>query len=226
MFNKQYATILALAEKHFGLKPPFNKEVLKKAFRNAAKSLHTDVAGETANDELFSEMKRTYDSIHELSKSLNRIFSNGESKEPITTIDGTHLWELGLGLGPTVNGRDCEECEHQGYLKRFGKQKEYCTNCDDNGIVPREFPCRVCSGSGKFTQARTKRVVDCRVCKGSGIFKHSHQKQWCPECSGTKMRLVESEIEVYFEKCTRCSGTGEIKIYNPVIPKGRLFAGQ
>jgi len=210
-----------LVQRYFYLALPVSIEDLKRAFRNRSKELHPDAGGD---HEEFICMKQVYDLVMSMSGVPGIIRSNGTSKETCTT-DGTPLYELGLGLGPTKNGKDCPRCDRRGYTVQFGIAWKVCTECDEFGRVPRmsTVNCKYCGGTGKFTQRRSGRVVDCLACKGTGKFKRVDyvRMQLCPKCCGTKTIHGKSE-EKFYHKCFECNGTGEIQIHNPVILKGTI----
>ncbi len=226
---------IELLHTHFLLSAPVAFEDVKKKYRQESKRLHPDAGG---SEDAFKALSGAFDGLKQLYQIGSRLFdaepleevAEGEPKPPSmprTTIDGTPLSELGLGLGPTTNGRDCPHCEHRGYTITKEHSHGRCTKCGGKGMQPREYPCNACSGTGKFTQARSGRVVDCLRCNGSGKFQHPHFKEWCTACHGSGRTNTARVIKIYVMKCWNCKGTGEIEIWNPVIPKGRLtFTGQ
>jgi len=92
---------------------PFTRNEFKSHFRSACKRLHTDTSGGDTKDK-FIAMKDFYDRLCDQNPSW--AFSDGGVKEP-KTFDGDLLSELGLGLGPTKNGRDCDTCHHKGFVE-------------------------------------------------------------------------------------------------------------
>ena len=212
----------ALARKHFGLVLPVEFIILKKAYRDTSRKLHPDVEG--GNEELFKEMYSAYEYLASLQRcpGVFTTDADGESSAPTTTVEGIPLSELGLGLGPTTNGRDCESCNHNGYTTGHGYHYVICQECDERGMMPRKFPCHACDGSGKFTQRRSERVVDCKRCNGTGQYKHQFLTVPCSYCYGSKTIRVEKTDSIYYNRCWKCNGTGEIMIFNPVLPKGAL----
>ena len=211
------------AKEFFCLELPFSLYELKRAYREAAKKLHTDTSGseETKND--FIAMKECYDFLIALAKINPSLLSeNGDGKTNLTTltIDDAPLYKLGLGLGPTKNGIDCSECNHKGYTEHFRVgYTTTCPTCNGIGEVPLIRRCRHCNGSGRFTQRRSRREVDCRACGGSG--KSIPDMIPCPKCFGEGLLYGKTD-QVDYRKCYHCGGTGETEIYNPVLPKGRL----
>lgn len=219
---------------HFDFEAPVAFEDVKKKYRQESKRLHPDSGSPDCSEEAFKALSGAFDNLKQLYQLGSRLFdaepleevAEGEPqppKMPRETVDGTPLSELGLGLGPTTNGRECTRCEARGYtiVKEHGKSK--CTKCNGSGGQPREFVCNACYGSGKFTQRRSGRVVDCRVCEGTGKFKHNFLKEWCAACDGTGRASNDRVTHIYAMKCYECKGTGETEVWNPVLPKGRLF---
>lgn len=202
------------AAETMGLTLPVSLTEFKRAYRSAVKSLHPDNK-RTGDSEAFIKIQQAYELL-----SVTPEAFEGAPPSSIMTADGTPLSELGKGLGPTTNGRICPDCEGNGYetLEGFGSWK-VCENCI-GGRVPRVYPCRPCKGTGKFTQEKSGRVVDCRVCKGTGLFRHPRITMNCPVCDGTA--TVKTPGNVVYNICWRCKGAGEVKIFNPVIPKGAL----
>jgi DnaJ-class molecular chaperone len=150
---------------------------------------------------------------------------NGPISRPVdcyTTTDGSSIFDLGLGLGVTKNGRDCPRCEHRGYTISHTFGYKPCTTCDKDGMsfLETKSRCRYCKGTGKFKQKHSGRIVDCLSCKGTGIFTH-RAPMICLACYGRKRVYGQTESQVY-EKCYECRGTGEIEIDNPVLRKGLL----
>lgn len=224
MNEGQAADLLRL---HFGLDAPVAFEDVKKRYKQESRRLHPD-AGGTAEHfralcEAFNYLKRLYELGSDLFNAEPAGSANGEQrspKMPRETVEGIPLSELGLGLGPTTNGRPCAHCEQRGYTVTKEHARGRCQKCSGSGRRPQEYPCVPCSGSGKFTQRRTGRVVDCLVCDGSGKRKHPFLVDRCSGCGG--LGTIERVARIYAMKCWECKGTGEIKIWNPVIPKGRL----
>lgn len=210
-----YDSQILAAANVFGLTLPLSLTEFKRAYRVAAKTLHPD--NETFGDaESFIEMQKAYELLAKTPEAFE-----GAPPSTITTVDGTPLSELGKGLGPTTNGQICPECDGNGYesTEGFGSWK-VCDRCI-SGRVPRTFTCRPCKGTGKFTQKNSGRIVDCRVCKGTGVFHHPTLTMDCPICGGTATVRIPGQ-NVSYHICWKCKGAGEIKIFNPVIPKGAL----
>jgi DnaJ-class molecular chaperone len=228
----------ALASYHFDLDLPTSSISLKKAYRRQCLKLHPDVGGDAR---LFKEMQAAYNELMTSEHILSVIDGEAEyTKEVVggTTIeDGTPLTHLGLGLGPTVNGTDCPECKHRGYQTSVQYQYATCPSCSGAGRTSSE-PCRACKGTGKFTQERSRRVVNCRVCSGTGSVKFKKPTRspysylnffdllgiakMCSRCHGTGTLPIIESAKTMYHRCHKCSGTGELPMWNPVIPKGML----
>ena len=89
------------------------------------------------------------------------------------------------------------------------------------GLGPLENgrPCAACKSQGY------RRVNDAEVsaCPSCGTSRWNRARSWlrflCRECGG---RGWISRPTVRYERCWECRGTGEILIFNPALPKGRL----
>lgn len=220
----------------FCLSAPVAFEDVKKKYRKESKRLHPDIEG--GSEEKFKALSNAFDGLKQLYQAGSRLFDadplgdevadeDRPPSMPRETVDGTPLSELGLGLGPTTNGKDCTDCDSRGYTITTEHGVAKCKKCKGSCQQPREFPCRACGGSRKFIQRRSRREVACRVCEGSGKFKHPFQTEWCRNCHGTGRGSSEKIVRIYAMKCYSCKGTGETEVWNPVLPKGRLnFAGK
>jgi hypothetical protein len=221
---------------HFDFEAPVAFEDVKKKYRRECRLLHPDVEG--GSESAFKAFGGAFDNLKQLYQNGSPLFDaepleeivEGEPqlpKMPRVTVDGTPLSELGLGLGPTTNGRECLHCEQRGYTITKEHAKGRCQKCSGSGRHPREYPCRPCRGSGKFTQRRSGRVVDCLGCNGAGKFRHPFQKEYCAVCHGSGKAPTDRVANIYAMKCHDCNGTGETEVWNPVLPKGRLiFTGK
>jgi DnaJ-class molecular chaperone len=182
--DRQFYDPYLVLEKYFGLQVPVTEDALKGAFRAQVKKLHTDVSGGDTKSQ-FVEMKAAYDYL--VAAKICSRNENGAIPEGLTT-DGTLLSELGLGLGPTKNGRDCTQCNHRGYQVR---------------LVYDSVVCPSCKGATRKTNSRRFWGLSCLTCYDTGRISTATQK-------------------TTYERCYHCKGTGEIEIWNPVLPKGSL----
>lgn len=206
--GKQLAALL------LGVVLPVTAEELKQAYRIACKKLHTDTSGSEATKDRFIQMKQLYDQLTSL--KLDWIFKDAATTELRTSM-GTPLSELGLGLGPNKNGRDCEHCQHKGYTEQMIEGYQPCPWCF--GGWTRTQPCRRCDGKGRYMRNGVDKG-ECFGCKGSGTYR-SPSLIRCQVCRGTGGKYVPAGTA--YHVCYYCQGTGEIEIFNPVIPKGRLL---
>lgn len=140
-----------VAERFFDLKLPITSmDNLKRAYRVAVKKYHPDTKSPQASEKSFREMKEGYDFLM-AAQDNPYFFLGGVSFRPeFETSQGDLLSKLGLGLGPTTSGRECDHCN------------------------------------------------------GKGHGKDSYLNK------------------VFFHTCSYCEGTGEIEMFNPVFPKGRI----
>lgn len=210
-----------LARTYFKLELPVTSVELKKAYRQRCLELHPDVGGDERE---FMEMQAAYATLTS-SGYVEQLFSKEkEFKETKTTMDGTPLAELGLGLG-AENGTDCPECGHRGYVKFEPSAYMECTTCKGIGLEPGIETCSACRGTGKFTQERSRRVVTCRVCQGRGFTRKpalwSNLTEVCSKCRGIG-RILRPTGAVQYVKCRKCEGKGEIPMWNPVLRKAAL----
>ena len=172
------------AHKFFGVQLPVLSTVLKSAFRAASKRLHTDVGG--SHDE-FVAMKATYDAIQKMGLVVQTDGIQSPNGSPLEIYaDGTPLTELGLGLGPTINGKPCDACGGRGYNPYSHQMMMQCS----------------CS-RGNFR-----------------YWQHG-----CPKCR-FRGEYPIGKPQTRYARCGVCEGTGEIKIYNPVILKGAMTQAQ
>lgn len=221
---------ILLLQDHFSFAAPIAFEDVKKKYRQETKRLHPDAGG---SEEAFKALSSAFASLQELYQRGSHLFDaepmdekSGEVKPvsmPRKTVDGIPLSELGLGLGPTTNGRECPQCDQRGYtvVKEHGRGK--CQKCEGLGHQHCEYRCRFCQGTGLFTQSHSGKEVPCRKCTGTGTYVHPFNTQRCTVCYGSGKGASDHVTNIYILKCYECRGTGEIEVWNPVIPKGRLM---
>lgn len=223
MTNK---ALSSLAETYFGLTLPVNSVDLKKAYRAQCMKLHPDVGGDARD---FKAMNEIYKRLTEEDVIAYTFASESEFRGAARTVDGLLLSELGLGLGPTTNGVDCYACKHKGYLVAYNKKRVRCSLCNGLGVEPFIVACNACKGTGKFKQARSKRIVECRVCNGSGEYRRlspARRMHNCRRCHGNGEMYVADTSSKYYVKCHTCDGTGELPMFNPVLQKAVLSLGK
>ena len=226
----------------FGLKRDYSMQELKVAFRQVASKTHPDVGG------IREEFERAMSFFYTLSNQCTNFGKrpDGSIIEGDKTIEGRKLVDLGKGYPIAENAKTCEACKGKGYTS-FRKEcdKKYQT-CDDcNGIGLFSYPCKKCNGSGKYSR-HGKVIGECNLCEGSGRFYPENKRPWwlrgpysankyipgtmkfgipCKKCGGSGQVWVPVMSDKLFHSvCYMCDGIGEIRIFNPVLPRG-LFVG-
>ena len=195
-----------------GCKLPLTHEALKAAYRNAVRRLRPDLANNKQNDEEFIHMKDLYSALLD----QEPIWAFVDSLPLTKTVEGTPLNDLGLGLGSRKNGTDCKDCNHKGYTEHHPTGYQRCSWCFAGFAYSQ--PCLRCSGTGNGP----KQVPNtCPQCLGRGIKEFSRVVR-CGQCDGSGGKQIK-EKAVEYHTCYKCLGTGEIEIFNPVIPKGFLI---
>ena len=201
---------------------------LKAKFRKLSFICHPDTGGK---EEQFKELAEAYVMLLDVTHTV--------WTEKDETVDFIPLLNLGKGYPITVSANTCDICDGAGY-KTFHETKNIrttCPSCDGAKLV--RHPCRSCSGLGYYRNPRTnKNVGECEMCHGSGWFyPQGKRTRWfesgvfipgtfrngieCSTCSGRGTVVDYTEIECkYHVKCDACDGVGEIRIWNPVIPRG------
>lgn len=228
----------AIATTLFGLSLPLTLDQLKKTLRAKQAQHHPDKnpGQEEAAAEQFKAIMIGYEKLVKCMAA----FSESDFTEHTTrTEDGRLLSDLGIGLGPLVNGVDCTFCNHKGYSITFEKSWIVCDDCDAEGNPFIVKTCLDCKGTGKFA-LRSKRVVECRNCQGKGTVKIKKKSQArpmyrsifgdfygfngprCESCWGTKKKEVDDKLKPHYHTCGNCKGSGETRIFNPVIRRGAL----
>lgn len=220
----------AIAFTWFQLKVPITLEQLKTAYRKQALILHPDKGGATAE---FQAMQEAY---HKLTSCMAVFDEPQVERDRLHTEEGDLLSDLGQGIGINFNARPCERCDQKGFTVTFEQVKRSCQVCDENGISYTAKQCPDCKGIGKVRTRKSKQVVQCRVCLGKGKVKvrRAYRADFqtvgrlknegfaCPECHGFKTALFDDDAKPIYSTCRDCRGAGAIRIFNPVIPKGRL----
>ncbi len=199
--NNDISHYTKLAFVYFGLSLPLSDSGLKKAFRRESLRLHPDKGG---NSEQFIKMNDAYKALSSAIGVIPDVSKSYVVLDRTKTVEGFPLSELGLGLGPTVNGKNCSDCDHKGYRTRHGSSYQVCAFCTD-GWTYVDGWCRDCGGTGKFKQQRSLRIVECRKCKGTRVFR-STRRILCLVCFGTATIWKDDETEHYV-KCSTCRGT-------------------
>ena len=211
-------TLVTLAKQYFDLKLPIEATDLKAAYRKKVKDLHPD-RNENDTTVMFQEMQAAYTKLSE-SEAILEVTGNASA-----TIEGISLADLGTGLSLVVNSVPCEYCQGKGYSTEVGSRFVECTDCDTMGLALKT--CPQCRGSRGFTTLDGSHIT-CRSCDDLGTVPNKGDFNWferfwsklCSSCNGTKRKTVP--YGQIYRRCYTCKGLGEIQIFNPVIPKGRL----
>ena len=186
------------------------KEQAKSTWRFWVQKLHPD-KGEGGNAKALIELNEQFKT------KMAELESN-------VTESGLDISELGQGLGPTKNGAKCEHCSGKGYTVHVSKTGETCPFCRGRGRARMPILCRSCSGTGTFITKRGFKVK-CKTCSGTGVFRWKIVD--CPYCFGMgEMWFGPRKEKKTLEKCYKCEGTGEIELFNPVLPKGMIMKGE
>lgn len=204
-------------ERFMGIKLPTTLEVAKRVFRKRAVSEHPDTSKHPEASSRFIRLKEMFKYLEE-----GNFLEDNEAE--LLTQDGIPIATLGKGLGPNINGKDCESCDGKGFTSyKKIDHPETCDNCKVDFIGFRmvcSYKCKKCQGTGKFKENRS-----CFTCSGTGWFFPKNSRStyinMCEKCRGSRVMYI-TEAKKTYEKCFTCKGTGEIRIFNPVIPKGLL----
>jgi len=231
---------LAEARKILDIEDEFSPRQLKSAFRRSSSIKHPDVGG---SQEDFIALMQAFELLKPLAGAT------GDDVAELVTVEGTPLADLGKGYPITTSAKTCEGCGGRGYKSFRETKREWgdCPHCGGSGLV--RYPCKHCEGTGQYKHPKTKKVVgECRRCKGSGWFYPYNRRPTtrfsffaprrryvpgtdkegipCRPCNGSGRGLQEREGEKpYYTVCTRCEGVGEVKMKNPVLPRGFLAGG-
>lgn len=225
----------------FGLEREYSMQELKAAFRQIASKTHPDVGG------IREDFERVMSFFNVL---LNHCTNFGKRPDGTLivggdkTVEGHKLVDLGKGYAITESAKTCETCNGIGYTSfRREDHKEYrtCDVCNGTGIF--SYPCKKCGGYGQYIR-NGKVIGECNLCGGSGRFYPENKRPTrgffdtikyipgtmkrgisCKKCGGSGQIWVPVMSDKLFHTiCQQCDGIGEIRIFNPVLPRG-LFAG-
>lgn len=190
---------------------PFTETELKSCFRALIKEEHSDISSDKNSKEKSQKIISAYNELKNLATIEKKI--NGD--HVVVKRDVEDLFDF---------SQPCSSCQGMGY--HIQHQHKHCS-CDiSRSWSPYSFmvsthrtgyktlKCFPCNGTGKF-KLKSGREVECLKCKGEGKFRVK-----CKFCKGMGYLLEEIKVE-----CGTCEGTGrvELKVYNPVIPKGAIL---
>lgn len=229
---------------------PYSLVELKAQFRKASMFMHPDCGGSDDKfvrlTEAFDVLKEkacnvscfniggepvTIDGV--LLKDLGKGYP---LSEPAKTCDMC----LGKGYksfkGEIEKKEECKVCAGTGIFfvpcKKCGGDGKY-KNLKTKQVIG---DCNLCGGTGRFyppfrphMPSKTTRFN--RLFSMMNDFRAKYvtlkngnrvQVNHCRECGGNGYRnqIIEVERDGVFLKCDQCKGVGEIKMWNPVIPRG------
>ncbi len=205
-----------------GITLPIPLNTLKTTFRRRSREEHPDVS---KHPEATSRFARLNEAYNLLLKDPTALEFTKEAARKLMTEEGFLLADLGKGLGPKTNGRPCEFCDARGY-RGYKADRVPCPDCREVfvNIFQRAwaYKCRKCSGTGRFKRDG-RDVGECFACNGtsfhlSGTGSRSNS---CRTCHG-RQSVDDPRGRTRYVRCTTCKGTGEILVFNPVLPKGLL----
>lgn len=211
------------ASRIIDIKLPTTANALKSAFRRRSRQVHPDHSIAVDAKTQFQALAAAYEFVQ-----LQRdwiLCDDGSANSPAQCVDGTLLSDLGQGLGATVNGRPCEPCSGKGFQSYHDDLFAYtpCKDCRTRWLTVFraviEYRCRRCGGDGNFKR-HGKAIGPCKGCSGNGWIKAKTSSNHCVTCKGAGK--IKNEGMLLHNKCSNCKGTGELLVFNPVIPKGLL----
>lgn len=201
---------------------PSSKLEIRKSYRRLAFMRHPDRGG---SEEGFKELTSAFELLKDLGTEE---IEEGVAKESRATLDGTPLRDLGKGYPLTEHARSCDTCLGKGY--RMYSERRICYACRSTGYKL-EVACKKCSGTGVFK--KDGRVIGkCYACDGKKVVNqnvHSipfFRRSMCEVCDICKGEGIVNNPTAHFIKCDDCSGVGELKMWNPALPRGYLHAGK
>jgi len=225
------------AQKELGIEDTFTKTDLRKCFRRRAFDAHPDSGG---SEEAFTILQEAY-------TTLKKFVVADETDEEARATNGMKLSELGKGYPLTESAKTCETCGGFGYRDYQVDQPQHelvtCMHCGGAGLL--RYKCKWCE-SGTYRHPKTGKLMGpCRSCKGTGWFypynkpergRYHHKVVYipgtkkqgvpCKYCAGRGERHeFTGATQTVYQLCMTCDGVGEIKMWNPVLPRGFLAKG-
>lgn len=202
-----------------GLLVPAEMGEIQKAFRRLAMDSHPDRGGNIGR---FEEVKNAYELLCATPEAV-RIGKN-DAARIVKLSDGTPVKGLGRGFPITETATSCEECGGRGFVLQQIPVTSNCTACKGTGWLT--VACRFCGGKGCAGCRNTGKFVPFKVyCRKRGVepspWEFCPPRLECVECKGTG-KILNGRTEHRTFKCSRCHGVGEVKLFNPVLPRGQL----
>lgn len=218
-----------------GLDEEFTQRDLRKAYRIMSMQFHPDRGG---TSEQFETLTKAYGALK------SRALKDGVKSDE-QTVEGVPIEELGKGYPLTVSAVECDVCKGKGW-KGYAEIKEVevvCPKCCGEGT--HWYECENCGGTGDYITPHTNTITGrCYKCDGTGRFYPKYRRNTlfdrffkvvmikdkpiqvniCLNCNGTGKTKVKKRLDNAMKcKCQECDGIGEVKIYNPVLPRGYLI---
>ncbi len=205
-----------------GIVPPVPLNTLKTTFRRLSREEHPDVSKHPQATRRFAQINEAYNL---LIKDPNVLEFTEEDAKKLETVEGIPLAKLGKGLGPNTNGRPCTLCDARGY-RGYKADRIPCEDCKRVFLniftEAWAYRCRKCKGTGRFLR-NGKDVGECFACKGNCWHVSRSRSNDCKSCRGRRS-IEDPKGRMFYTSCEHCKGTGEIMVFNPVLPKGLLGA--
>ena len=228
---------ISTAAEILGIELPTKIQIAKKAFRNLAMFFHPDKGGDP---DKFRDIKQAYQTIEDHPETLS---VDSEVEILQRTVNGVELSTLGKGYNLQTSAKQCDNCEGVGFHILHEPRAVDCPSCNATGW--KHVACSRCGGSGKGNA----KMPICPQCKGSGSFvphdmavkkgmkpksfgfndlyglfgtgRHWPDNHYCNNCGGTG-NVLDQTGKKYAVTCSECKGIGEVKMWNPVLPRGLL----
>ena len=202
---------------------PTTENVIKTAYRRRARQEHPDISKAQDATARMARLIEAYEWVISNCELEHVVGNTSNGKGFVLTECGRKVVELGLGLGPLKNGTPCPECNAKGYRAIHSRMKD-CPDCkmEEYGFLHLEklFRCKRCGGDGVF-KINGKAKGECYGCHGSDWYKPKNRYARCYTCGGLG-RVEDRSGAPTYHLCMKCDGTGELEMWNPVIPKGLL----
>ncbi|GAA4706109.1 molecular chaperone DnaJ [Brevibacillus fulvus] len=214
-----------------GVSKDAGADEIKKAYRKLARQYHPDVNKAPDAEEKFKEVKEAYDVLSDSQRRAqydrfghqdpNQGFGGGGFGGFDTSNMGGFgdIFDMFFGGGRRANPNAPRKGSDLQYSMQI-EFKEAIFGKETDVEIPREATCDTCNGSG----AKPGTPVDtCKTCNGTGQqevvantpFGRIVNRRVCQTCEG-KGKVVR-------EKCSKCRGTGRMKIRRKIhlnIPAG------
>jgi len=200
-----------------GLVVPAEMGKIRKAFRRLAIDNHPDRGGNVVR---FEEVKNAYELLCATPEAI-RIGKN-DAARIVKLSDGTPVKNLGRGFPITEAATTCEECDGQGFRTHETPAKAVCSSCGGTGWLT--VDCRFCEGKGCSRCRNGKFVPFKAYCRRRGLhpfWDFCPPRLQCSACNGVGT-VTNGKTERRTFRCPRCEGIGEVKLFNPVLPRGQL----